>query len=69
MSYQGTDADTSCYEPSNYSCAGDDQSEAVSRLTEVFQDRRYRNRDSPFVRRLKTKRYDDEYGDDDTSYS
>jgi len=67
-SYYGTDVDAgtlSCY-TSHYSCASSDnrsRSETMSPLSNAFQNRRYRDRDSPFVRR-----FDDRYGDDDTSY-
>ena len=69
LSYYGTEADTSCYQPSTYPCAGGDLNDNVSQITEPFHNRSYRNRDSPFVRRLKNKRYDDDCGDnDDDSY-
>lgn len=66
FSYYGTEAGSTYYQPSRYSCADENQSD-VSGISGSFQQRA-RYRDSPFVRRLKNRRLDDQYEDDETSY-
>lgn len=67
LSYYGTEAGSTYYQPSHYSRAEDDRSETVSRSDSFRHHARYR--DSPFVHRLKNNRYDDRYQDDEsTSY-